>query len=132
MTVINQPTCTLFTDTERFTQLSGYYEAERRTVWMMLRAQPRPCFNHALIEEIMNLSWLVRQSGFAVDFWVTGSLVPEMYNVGGDLQFFVECIQNGRRERYGRMPAPVLIASMRRQEGLIRGPSRWQWSKAAH
>lgn len=98
MTVINQPTCTLFTDTERFTQLSGYYEAERRTVWMMLRAQPRPCFNHALIEEIMNFAWLVRQSGFAVDFWVTGSLVPEMYNVGGDLQFFVECIQNGRRE----------------------------------
>ena len=98
MTVINQPTCTLFTDTERFTQLSGYYEEERRTVWMMLRAQPRPCFNHALIEEIMNLSWLVRQSGFAVDFWVTGSLVPEMYNVGGDLQFFVECIQHGRRE----------------------------------
>jgi DSF synthase len=49
MTVINQPTCTLFTDTERFTQLSGYYEAERHTVWMMLRAQPRPCFNHALI-----------------------------------------------------------------------------------
>ncbi|MCC3239484.1 crotonase/enoyl-CoA hydratase family protein [Enterobacter roggenkampii] len=98
MTVINQPTCTLFTDTERFTQLSGYYEAERHTVWMMLRAQPRPCFNHALIEEIMNLSWLVRQSGFAVDFWVTGSLVPEMYNVGGDLQFFVECIQHGRRE----------------------------------
>ena len=98
MTVINQPTCTLFTDTERFTQLSGYYVAERHTVWMMLRAQPRPCFNHALIEEIMNFSWLVRQSGFAVDFWVTGSLVPEMYNTGGDLQFFVECIQNGRRE----------------------------------
>jgi DSF synthase len=98
MTVINQPTCTLFTDTERFTQLSGYYEAERRTVWMMLRAQPRPCFNHALIEEIMNFSWLVRQSGYTVDFWVTGSLVPEMYNVGGDLQFFVECLQNGRRE----------------------------------
>ncbi|MBQ0318035.1 crotonase/enoyl-CoA hydratase family protein [Enterobacter asburiae] len=98
MTVINQPTCTLFTDTERFTQLSGYYEAERHTVWMMLRAQPRPCFNHALIEEIMNFSWLVRQSGFAVDFWITGSLVPEMYNTGGDLQFFVECIQNGRRE----------------------------------
>ncbi len=98
MTVINQATCKLFTDNERFTQLSGYYEEERRTVWMMLRAQPRPCFNHVLIEEIMNISWLVRQAGFAVDFWVTGSLVPEMYNVGGDLNFFVECIQNGRRE----------------------------------
>lgn len=98
MTVINQATCKLFTDPERFTQLAGYYEEERHTVWMLLRAQPRPCFNHALIEEIMNMSWLVRQSGFAVDFWVTGSLVPDMYNTGGDLRFFVECIQNGRRE----------------------------------
>ncbi|MNZ80318.1 2,3-dehydroadipyl-CoA hydratase [compost metagenome] len=98
MTVINQATCKLFTDPERFTQLAGYYEEERRTLWMLLRAQPRPCFNHALIEEIMNMSWLVRQSGYAVDFWVTGSLVPDMYNTGGDLRFFVECIQNGRRE----------------------------------
>lgn len=98
MTVIDQVTCKLFTDPERFTQLAGYYEEDRRTIWMMLRAQPRPCFNHALIEEIMNMSWLVRQSGFVVDFWVTGSLVPDMYNTGGDLRFFVECIQNGRRE----------------------------------
>lgn len=95
---LDQATIKLFTDAERFTQLAGYYEEERHTVWMMLRAQPRPCFNHALIEEIMNFSWLVRQSGFVVDFWVTGSLVPEMYNTGGDLRFFVECIQNGRRE----------------------------------
>ncbi|WP_230351165.1 crotonase/enoyl-CoA hydratase family protein [Lelliottia sp. WAP21] len=95
---LEQATIKLFTDTERFTQLAGYYEEERHTVWMMLRAQPRPCFNHALIEEIMNMSWLVRQSGFVVDFWVTGSLVPDMYNTGGDLRFFVECIQNGRRE----------------------------------
>lgn len=98
MTVINQPTCKLFTDPERFTQLSAWYEEERRTVWMMLRAQPRPCFNHSLIEEIMNLSWLVKQQDFTVDFWVTGSLVPEIYNTGGDLSFFVDCIRNGRRE----------------------------------
>lgn len=98
MTVINQLTCKLFTDTTRFTQLSGYYEAERRTVWMMLRAQPRPCFNHKLIEEIMNLRYLVQQEGFVVDFWVTGSLVQGMYNTGGDLGFFVESIQQGRRE----------------------------------
>ena len=98
MTVINQATCKIFTDTERFTQLSCYYEEERRTVWMMLRAQPRPCFNHVLIEEIMNASWLVRQAGFAVDFWVTGSLVPGMYNTGGGLGFFVGGIRNWRPE----------------------------------
>lgn len=116
MTVIDQATCKLFTDPERFTQLAGYYEEERRTLWMMLRAQPRPCFNHALIEEIMNISWLVRQSGYAVDFWVTGSLVPDMYNTGGDLRFFVECIQNGRREAlraYARACVDCLHAASR-------------------
>lgn len=98
MTVLNQPTCKLFTDASRFTQLSAWYEEERRTVWMLLRAHPRPCFNHALIEEIMNLGYVVQKSGFQVDFWVTGSLVPGIYNAGGDLNFFVDCIQNGRRE----------------------------------
>ncbi|MEX5382963.1 crotonase/enoyl-CoA hydratase family protein [Cronobacter muytjensii] len=98
MTVFNQSTCKLFTDAARFTQLSGFYEEERRIIWMMLRAQPRPCFNHVLIEEIMNLSYLVQDAGLKVDFWVTGSLVPGMYNTGGDLQFFVDCIRNGKRE----------------------------------
>lgn len=98
MTVINQPGCERFTDAGRFTQLSGYYEEERRTVWMMLSSQPRPCFNHALIEEIMNLGYLVKKLRLDVDFWVTGSLVQGMFNTGGDLSFFVDCLRNGRRE----------------------------------
>jgi DSF synthase len=130
MTVINQPTCTLFTDTERFTQLSGYYEAERHTVWMMLRAQPRPCFNHALIEEIMNLSWLVRQSGFAVDFWV-----PDRWFLRCTM-WAVTCSSSSSAFRtvgealraYARACVDCVHAASR---GLIRGPSRWQWSKAA-
>lgn len=46
----------------------------------------------------MNLGYIVQKAGFKVDFWVTGSLVPGMYNTGGDLGFFVETIRNGRRE----------------------------------
>ncbi|AUX93592.1 crotonase/enoyl-CoA hydratase family protein [Mixta gaviniae] len=98
MSVINQPTCRLFTEAGQTTQLDAYYEEERRTMWMMLRAEPRPSFNHGLIEEIMNLSYAAQRSGLAIDFWVTGSLVPQMFNAGGDLSFFVDCIQNGRRE----------------------------------
>ena len=98
MTVINQPTCRLFTEAGQTTQLVAYYEEGRRTMWMMLRAQPRPSFNHELIEEIMNLSYTAQRSGLPIDFWVTGSLVPQMFNAGGDLRFFVECIRNNRRE----------------------------------
>lgn len=46
----------------------------------------------------MNLSYAAQRSGLPIDFWVTGSLVPTMFNAGGDLGFFVECIKNGRRE----------------------------------
>ncbi len=98
MTVINQPTCRLFTEVGQTTQLAAYYEEGRHTMWMMLRAQPRPSFNHELIEEIMNLSYAAQRSGLPIDFWVTGSLVPQMFNAGGDLRFFVECIRNNRRE----------------------------------
>ncbi|WP_380178023.1 crotonase/enoyl-CoA hydratase family protein [Kalamiella sp. sgz302252] len=98
MTVINQTTCRLFSEAGQTTQLSAYYEEGRRTLWMMLRAQPRPSFNHELIEEIMNLSYAAQRSGLPIDFWVTGSLVPTMFNAGGDLGFFVNCIKNGRRE----------------------------------
>ncbi len=98
MSVINQATCRLFTETGTTSQLAAYYEEDRRTMWMLLRAEPRPCFNHALIEEIMNLSYAAQRSGLPIDFWVTGSLVPSMFNTGGDLSFFVDAIKNGRRE----------------------------------
>lgn len=98
MTVINQTTCRLFSEAGQMTQLSAYYEEGRRTMWMLLRAQPRPSFNHALIEEIMNLSYAAQRAGLPIDFWVTGSLVPGMFNAGGDLNFFVESIKAGRRE----------------------------------
>ncbi|WP_034915077.1 MULTISPECIES: crotonase/enoyl-CoA hydratase family protein [Erwinia] len=98
MTVINQTTCRLFNEVGQTSQLSAYYEEERNTMWMLLRAQPRPSFNHALMEEIMNLSYAAQRSGLPIDFWVTGSMVPGMFNAGGDLRFFVESIKNGQRE----------------------------------
>ncbi|MEA3130712.1 MAG: synthase, partial [Paraburkholderia sp.] len=33
-----------------------------------------------------------------IDFWVTGSLIPTMFNVGGDLDFFADTIRSGKRQ----------------------------------
>ncbi len=59
---------------------------------------PRPCFNRALIEGIMTLAQAAKGPSLRFDFWVTGSLVPNMFNVGGDLQFFAEALKNRKRE----------------------------------
>lgn len=67
-------------------------------MWMLLRAAPRPCFNQALIERHHDAGAGGERVFARFDFWVTGSLVPNMFNVGGDLQFFAEAIKNRKRE----------------------------------
>ncbi|AHG20080.1 enoyl-CoA hydratase [Chania multitudinisentens RB-25] len=98
MKSFNHPTCRPFLEAGNLSQISAYYEEERNIMWMLLRAEPRPCFNHALIEDIMTLVQAAKESTLRFDFWVTGSLVPNMFNVGGDLSFFAEAIKNRKRE----------------------------------
>lgn len=98
MNQLIHPDCHPFTAAGNLKQISAFYEEGRRVMWMMLRAQPRPCFNHELIDEIMTLARAAKDSGLPLDFWVTGSLVPQIYNVGGDLNFFAEAIRTGKRE----------------------------------
>lgn len=98
MQLHNHPSCRPFFEAGEMSQLAAFYEEERNIMWMMLRAAPRPCFNQGLLTEIMHLARTARDSGLQIDFWVTGSLVPELFNVGGDLSFFVDAIRSGHRD----------------------------------
>lgn len=98
MKLFNHPACRPFTEAGHLSQLSAYYEEERHIMWMLMRAEPRPCFNHALIEDIMTLAQAAKESALPFDFWVTGSLIDNMFNAGGDLHFFADAIKNRKRE----------------------------------
>jgi DSF synthase len=98
MNLKNNPACRPFLEAGDLSQISAYYEEERHTMWMMLRSRPRPCFTQELVNDIIDLARAARESGLRFDFWVTGSLVPDIFNVGGDLDFFVDAIRSGRRE----------------------------------
>ena len=98
MDLHNHHACRPFLEAGNLSQLSAYYEEGRNIMWMMLRAQPRPCFNLELVHDILGLAQAARDSGLPIDFWVTGSLIPSIYNVGGDLDFFAETIRAGRRQ----------------------------------
>lgn len=98
MNLIDHTACRPFIEVGHLSQIAAYYEEGRNVMWMMLRSYPRPCFNQELIEDIMTLMYAAKASGLRFDFWVTGSLVPNMYNVGGDLSFFVDSIVNNKRE----------------------------------
>ncbi|WP_411706055.1 crotonase/enoyl-CoA hydratase family protein [Edaphovirga cremea] len=98
MNLIDHPACRPFSEAGHLSQISAFYEEGRNVMWMMLRSYPRPCFNQALIEDIMMLADSAKMSKLPIDFWVTGSLVPNIYNVGGDLDFFVDMIKNRKKE----------------------------------
>ena len=122
MNQLMHPDCHPFAQAGNLKQISAYYEEGRRVIWMMLRAQPRPCFNHELIDEIMTLARAAKDSGLPIDFWVTGSLIPQIYNVGGDLNFFSEAIRGGRREAlraYARACVDACAASRGFDTGAI-------------
>lgn len=99
MRLEDHPSCRLFSEAENLTQITPYYEGGRNVLWMMLNAQPRPCFNTALLRDISHLKHTVQASGLPVDFWITGSVVPQIYNVGGDLELFARQIRAGEREQ---------------------------------
>lgn len=98
MNLKDHPACRPFTEAGDLTQIEPYYEEGRNIMWMMLNAQPRPCFNSALLRDIAHLGRVARSSGLAIDFWITGSTVPQIYNVGGDLALFAQHIRSGEHE----------------------------------
>lgn len=95
MTLHTQTNTRRFVEAGPLTQMSAWYEEGRNILWMMLEAQPRPCFNSELLQDISNLARAAQAFPLPIDFWVTGSTVPGLYNVGGDLNFFVEHIRKG-------------------------------------
>jgi DSF synthase len=98
MHLADHPHCRPFTEAGSLTQITPYYEEERNILWMMLNAAPRPCFNPDLLRDISQLGRAARSSGLPIDFWVTGSTVPQVFNVGGDLNLFASHIRAGEQE----------------------------------
>lgn len=97
MPLINHPNTRRFIEAGVLTQCSAWYEAERNVLWLMLHAHPRPCFNPELLNDIANVTRAVRTCKLPIDFWVTGSTVPGLYNTGGDLSYFSQHIRAGEK-----------------------------------
>lgn len=97
MPLLNHPKTRRFIEAGILTQMSAWYEAERNVMWMMLQGHPRPCVSFELLKDIANLTRAARAANLPIDFWVTGSTVPGLYNLGGDLSFFAHQIRSGER-----------------------------------
>ncbi|GGC78221.1 crotonase/enoyl-CoA hydratase family protein [Undibacterium terreum] len=94
----NHPDCRPFTEAGPLSQMNAWYERGRNVLWVMLHGYPRPCFNPELLQDIRTLRAAAKDSGLPIDFWVTGSSAPGIFNVGGDLSYFARHIRAGETE----------------------------------
>jgi DSF synthase len=83
-----------------YTELEIEYDEDYRLAWYYMDAKPRPCCTPTLISEFQQ--WydeLISPScPHAVRYIVLASKVPGVFNLGGDLNLFIELIRKGDRE----------------------------------
>nr|WP_083949042.1 crotonase/enoyl-CoA hydratase family protein [Sphingobium cloacae] len=89
-------------------QIDVRWEAELGTLWAFMTPHDRPNSNQSLIRDTM--TWLSESKRLfganpgSLKFMVLGSRFPGVFNLGGDLEMFAECIQSRNREallKYG-------------------------------
>lgn len=92
-------------------QLSMELDPELQTLWFWFHPHPRPCFNSQVLEEILSVQRrLIASRGsilkdgetVALRHVVAASRAPGVFNLGGDLFLFLECIAARDAERLAR------------------------------
>lgn len=106
-------------------QLKARFDAPTRAMWCRWQPDPRPCFNPRLLSDLRSYCDFVVQSRGAmrcddedlpIEYTVISSGVPKVFNLGGDLDLFMQLIARRDREGlllYGRACVDVLYQNYR-------------------
>ena len=101
-------------------QLQAHFDRDTRAMWSRWTADPRPCFNPALLAGIRAYyEFLAGSDGLVscygedhpIEYVVLASGMPGVFNLGGDLDLFKQLIDTRDRQgllRYGRACIDVL------------------------
>jgi DSF synthase len=86
-----------------FDELIVRHDQQDRIFWCFMNQQGRPSYTYKLGAEIQEVQdWIANNYAMSTNvaseylhYFVCGSKTPGVYNLGGDLRHFAECIRNG-------------------------------------
>ncbi len=93
---------------QKFKQLSVSYEPDYRAVWSVIRYPERPCVSLDLLREMAQAQKKIKQevrTGYEQGddsrllYHIIASDRPGVFNLGGDLKYFIQLIRAKDRER---------------------------------
>lgn len=105
-----------------FEQLHVRYDEQLKAMFFEMRPQPLPSFTPRLLEDLNSFQQQVaryieqdsKSEERNIEYLIFASDVPNVFQLGGDLKFFVDCITSGDREtltRYAHLSIDVLYAN---------------------
>ncbi len=98
-----------------FETLETRHEPDSKSFWAYMRPGPKPCFTVELLNDILAQQAMLRsvlapaqraENGAALQYYVMGSRLPGMFNLGGDLALFADRIRArdlAALRRYGNL-----------------------------
>jgi DSF synthase len=90
-----------------YTQFSTRYDPDTSAIWCWMQPEPRPCLNENLIDELVKLQHQLTRTyktQHPDTIWpfrhlILASKIPGIYNLGGDLGLFKQCILEREEEK---------------------------------
>ena len=91
-----------------YDQLVTEFEDDKGIMWCYANPSPRPCFTPQLLKDLMRFLNVIRvknnndiRSGTSpsINYLILGSYRPGIFSLGGDLELFVQAIQDRDRDR---------------------------------
>lgn len=89
-----------------FSEIDFNYDPNMRTAWCFMKPVGPPRFTLSMMDELNRLHLelakaadpILNVDGAQPQFYVGGSRVPGIFNLGGDLEYFMKCIKQGVSE----------------------------------
>jgi len=106
-------------------QLTAHYDPSSHAIWSRWTPSPRPSFNLDLLKDLASYCRFVSNTGATIDclgeamrveYTVLASGAPGVFNLGGDLDLFIELIEQRDRAgllQYGKSCIDVLYHNYR-------------------
>lgn len=103
----------------RYTQLSPRFDTEFGVLWSALAPQGVPCFNHGLLQELVDHHETIQRSGgflevdgvtHAIRYSIAASNIPGVFNLGGNIALFKQLIRE--RDRQGLLAYATLCINV--------------------
>ena len=91
-------------DISPHSQIKTHYDEKNKAGWLLMKGEPRPSFTPILLKDISNYFDNVKKemdnsNGEKYDYLISGSDVEGVFNLGGDLNLFLQYITS--RDRKG-------------------------------